>query len=1067
MKKRSTSNSKLTRKSSVSRRKSVTPLSITSDNQVDSNYVSNDTTSTVQINTSSSRCNKSGVSSTDISVKPSTTVLNSENYNTTSPASFTSDNFNIDLRSPRSHKLSRANTQTTDLRTPETSPFVNSEVFMPLSVDTPPTASLITAYDDGDDLPATQMLDNRVLKNVIAYVEVRSTNDNRSDAIRKELEQLGATVTKKFTEDVTHVIFKEGSKRTKTKAAKNKCHLVSVLWVDSCKQYQEHVSERLYPAVLPTTNKGTPLFLAKLKKAKSMQPSNFEEEVANSAERCNKRKKQLVEKLQSSECTPQNSPNLGRILVQETQPRTPIDINTPIRLLIPDTPPSMREKMKQIMAKESDTPEREMEEEEPLQRRLFTGVQNVSFESNDVDHLMDGLNDEIKKCIDNMPESPIPPTSLNKPVSSPSYNKDKPSHLSALTSGLNAEKKSPTSKKRRKSVAVVKFADDEVKPKRTSNRRKSVVTFTPSKTVDKDSRQDEIPILIKQPSSKILKGKMNEVSPIAQQSDNSSVELSNINNNADNNVSQKRKSVSRRKSMVTSKKLVDNAEIEHGSSVDNSSVEISNVNNNADNNVSQKRKSVNRRKSMVTSKKLLDNTAIENRSSVDNSEDKKTSTDETNCTVARDYDTCDQQEKIVAGKFVISVDAGNNVISVDSVKPQSSIQVTSSIDIDNTTSHSVRKKGPQRTNSKKKLLPLSDLDPDLPLLSKTPDAYTPTRKRQWASCSGLESNISALFPTQSPKRKQARKGSLSEKMSSQESHPCATSSNNIVMPDELTLQETTINSSTATQNDNSMSLAYGDSILSSQSGRYAPRPSIDEFNLARGIKHMRRPRPVSTSSYRKSDSDSSDNSLPKKIYRRSPPTRPSLVMTSLHAEEQDLIISVVKRLGHFVISDNVTETTTHLICGGPRRTLNVLYGIMRGIMIVHKQWVLSSLEAQTWLPGDDYEATDYFPVAKVTREGRYLQKENYRSLSLHEVGTIYLAQKTSPPRHHLLNLLKLCGARVTNSQNKASIYLGHEFLPDKICVNPVWVLDCITQQQLLNVDRYLLGRPKRESSPEF
>lgn len=61
---------------------------------------------------------------------------------------------------------------------------------------------------------------------------MRSTNDNRSDAIRKELEQLGATVTKKFTEDVTHVIFKEGSKRTKTKAAKNKCHLVSVLWVD-------------------------------------------------------------------------------------------------------------------------------------------------------------------------------------------------------------------------------------------------------------------------------------------------------------------------------------------------------------------------------------------------------------------------------------------------------------------------------------------------------------------------------------------------------------------------------------------------------------------------------------------------------------------------------------------------------------------------------------------------------------------------------------------------------------------------------------------------------------------
>lgn len=70
------------------------------------------------------------------------------------------------------------------------------------------------------------------MSDVIAYVEVRTTNDNRSEAIRKELENLGAMVTKKFTDDVTHVIFKEGSKRTKTKAMKNKCHLVSVLWVD-------------------------------------------------------------------------------------------------------------------------------------------------------------------------------------------------------------------------------------------------------------------------------------------------------------------------------------------------------------------------------------------------------------------------------------------------------------------------------------------------------------------------------------------------------------------------------------------------------------------------------------------------------------------------------------------------------------------------------------------------------------------------------------------------------------------------------------------------------------------
>jgi hypothetical protein len=62
-------------------------------------------------------------------------------------------------------------------------------------------------------------------------------------------------------------------------------------------------------------------------------------------------------------------------------------------------------------------------------------------------------------------------------------------------------------------------------------------------------------------------------------------------------------------------------------------------------------------------------------------------------------------------------------------------------------------------------------------------------------------------------------------------------------------------------------------------------------------------------------------------------------MFDLHFREQDVVISVVKKLGRFAISDNVTDSTTHLICGGPRRTLNVLYGIMKGVWIVHKHWV--------------------------------------------------------------------------------------------------------------------------------
>lgn len=67
---------------------------------------------------------------------------------------------------------------------------------------------------------------------VVAYVEVRSGNDNRSAAIAQELRHLGARVEPTFTDAVTHVVFKEGLRRTWIKALKRKVHLVSVSWID-------------------------------------------------------------------------------------------------------------------------------------------------------------------------------------------------------------------------------------------------------------------------------------------------------------------------------------------------------------------------------------------------------------------------------------------------------------------------------------------------------------------------------------------------------------------------------------------------------------------------------------------------------------------------------------------------------------------------------------------------------------------------------------------------------------------------------------------------------------------
>lgn len=67
---------------------------------------------------------------------------------------------------------------------------------------------------------------------VVAYVEVRTNADNRSKGVMRELAQLGAVIAKKFTYDVTHVVFKDGKKSTRDRALKRGLHLVTVLWVD-------------------------------------------------------------------------------------------------------------------------------------------------------------------------------------------------------------------------------------------------------------------------------------------------------------------------------------------------------------------------------------------------------------------------------------------------------------------------------------------------------------------------------------------------------------------------------------------------------------------------------------------------------------------------------------------------------------------------------------------------------------------------------------------------------------------------------------------------------------------
>ncbi|XP_051772784.1 microcephalin isoform X3 [Ctenopharyngodon idella] len=91
----------------------------------------------------------------------------------------------------------------------------------------------------------------------------------------------------------------------------------------------------------------------------------------------------------------------------------------------------------------------------------------------------------------------------------------------------------------------------------------------------------------------------------------------------------------------------------------------------------------------------------------------------------------------------------------------------------------------------------------------------------------------------------------------------------------------------------------------------------------------------------------------------------SLVMTSMPTEKQEVVFQLVRNLGGFTVVDNVCESTTHVVSGSPRRTLNILLGIARGCWILSFEWILWCLEHRQWVPEEPYELSDHFPAAPV------------------------------------------------------------------------------------------------------
>ncbi|NWZ44659.1 MCPH1 protein, partial [Brachypodius atriceps] len=174
--------------------------------------------------------------------------------------------------------------------------------------------------------------------------------------------------------------------------------------------------------------------------------------------------------------------------------------------------------------------------------------------------------------------------------------------------------------------------------------------------------------------------------------------------------------------------------------------------------------------------------------------------------------------------------------------------------------------------------------------------------------------------------------------------------------------------------------------------------------------------------------------------------------------KQDIVIQVVNKLGDFLFSNEVCETTSHVVTGSPCRTLNVMLGIARGCWIVSYEWVLWSLELGHWISEEPYELSSSFPAAPICRLQRHLSTGKYQQNLFSNQPVMFVSPTSQPPCKKLIELIQLAGGKICKALRQAKICIGKK--PGKkyqeiISLSEKWVLDSITQYTICPMENYI------------
>ena len=86
-----------------------------------------------------------------------------------------------------------------------------------------------------------------LFKGIVAFVEVKINQLDKSDFVTTRLKSMGATIAKRLTKRCTHLVFKDGKAATYTKAKHLGLYIVSVSWIEACRKKEIRLPEEDYP----------------------------------------------------------------------------------------------------------------------------------------------------------------------------------------------------------------------------------------------------------------------------------------------------------------------------------------------------------------------------------------------------------------------------------------------------------------------------------------------------------------------------------------------------------------------------------------------------------------------------------------------------------------------------------------------------------------------------------------------------------------------------------------------------------------------------------------------------